>query len=353
LRTTDKQGTSDFSPVSPSSSTPTAATVRSPTPHGAQQELQVCSPALTALKVAASHSIQRDNDVERDIDQRVAQAVAERANEFEVRLKAAEDAARKREEALAAAHAEELQVVKDSLKQVQAELMTWKRRAYVLAAALFLAVVAIVILLVKIVSAPLVLLFVGLIVLGLVLLCIFFPQIFHALMGVLWWMWQNPVWGVVILAGLLLIYFFRKQIFNKCFGATHGDSAEILAAKVKASEEEVKAVKEQVEGFKQEAEKAKGLEEKVKALVTENAGLRDTIQKLTAAAQQLLDARADPRVAAALLAAPEAADVAVAGADAVSAGDAHIGVMFSPIPDSPPAKQEQVPAHTPIALNRF
>lgn len=272
--------------------------------------------------------------MERDIDQRVAQAVAERANEFEVRLKAAEDAARKREEAHAKAHAEELQVVKDLLKQVQAELMTWKRRAYALAAALFLAAAVIVLLLVKIVSAPLVLLVVGLIVLGFVLLCIFFPQIFHALMGALWWMWQNPVWGAVILAVLLLIYFFRKQIFNKCFGATHGDSA----AKVKVLEEKVKGLEVQV----------KALEVKKKALETENEGLRGTIQKI-AAAQQSLDARADPRDAAAVPAAPVRADVAVAGADAASAGDADIGVMFSP--NSPPVKQEQVPAHTPIALH--
>lgn len=49
---TDKKGASD-SPVLPSPSTPPAAPVRSPTPRGEQQELQVCSLALSVLKVAA------------------------------------------------------------------------------------------------------------------------------------------------------------------------------------------------------------------------------------------------------------------------------------------------------------
>ena len=76
-----------------------------------------------------------------------------------------------------------MQAVKDTLQQVQAELNTWKQRAYILAATLALAVIGMVVLLFKVIAAPIVLVVLAvLFVLALVLLRIFFPQVFKAVL---------------------------------------------------------------------------------------------------------------------------------------------------------------------------
>jgi hypothetical protein len=115
-----------------------------------------------------------------------------------------------------------LQAVKDTLKQVQAELNTWKQRAYILAASLALAVIGMVFLLFKVIAAPIVLAVLAvLFVVALLLLRIFFPQVFEAVLKFLLWMWENPLWGLFILVCFFLLYLFRKKIFNKIFGPTH------------------------------------------------------------------------------------------------------------------------------------
>ena len=105
---------------------------------------------------------------------------------------------------------------------MQAELNTWKQRAYILAATLALAVIGMVVLLFKVIAAPIVLVVLAvLFVLALVLLRIFFPQVFEAVLRFLLWMWQNPFWGFLILVCFFLLYLFRRKIFNKIFGPAH------------------------------------------------------------------------------------------------------------------------------------
>lgn len=194
----------------------------SSSPHDATHSPTHPSSRATAPLLQVEREVQRDDALERDINERVAKAVGERAAELEARLKISEEAATEREKAQAEAHAQELQAVKDTLQQVQAELNTWKQRAYILAATLALAVIGMVVLLFKVIAAPIVLVVLAvLFVLALVLLRIFFPQVFEAVLRFLLWMWQNPLWGFLILVCFFLLYLFRRKIFNKIFGPAH------------------------------------------------------------------------------------------------------------------------------------
>jgi hypothetical protein len=176
--------------------------------------------------------------LEHEINQRVADAVSKRATEYEARLKEVEEAAREREKVQAAMHAQKLQKVEDDLKQVQAEfkqvqaeLNTWKLRAYALVAILTVSVLCIGILLFKLAASPIVLgAYAILFVAGLVLLRMFFPEIFLAVLKFLWWMLQNPFWGSLILALFFALFYFRQKIFNKVFGPTQEDTAAKIAS---------------------------------------------------------------------------------------------------------------------------
>ncbi len=188
--------------------------------------------------------------------------MSQRAIEYEARLKEVEEAAREREkvqagvhasklQVQAAAHAQKLQKVEDDLKQVQAELNTWKLRAYTLVAILTVSVLCIGFLLFKIAASPIVLsVYAVLFILGLVLLRIFFPEIFLALQKFLWWIWQHPFWGCLILAFFFALYYFRKKIVNKVFGATHEDTAAKIASlelRIVDKEKEIASLRSKIE----------------------------------------------------------------------------------------------------------
>ena len=158
------------------------------------------------------------------------QSIAKLTAEHEAKLNAVEAAAREREEARAAVHAQELQQAQDKeklvraeLAQAQAQLAMWQRRFAIAATALAVAVSVIAFLCFKIFATPILLsVMVVFSILGLVLLFYFFPELLVAIWKFLKWMWKNPISGILVLVILYLLYHFRSKVFKRIFGKTPG-----------------------------------------------------------------------------------------------------------------------------------
>jgi hypothetical protein len=246
------------------------------------------------------------------MNMRVAKAVADRSAEYDRRLKAVEDAARDREHAQAIIHAQEKQELQEKLANMQKEMDLWKMRFTIVASALAIAVAAIVFLLFKILASPIVLsVMVLLLVVGLVLLRRYFPEIFAAMFKFFLWMLQNPFWGLLFLAFVVVVFYFRKRLFKKVFGETKMDKLQAENAKLL---EEIKSLK------------TKGLTQEKELLAAKRE-----LTKLTAE----IEGHRTPEV-----------NAPPSNVPATSGGAAAEQKMFS---ESPPSRQGlTLPAHTPI-----
>lgn len=279
------------------------------TPAGAAR----CSgPYFRKLCLPSVTFPQLEDDRERDMNMRVAKAVADRSAEYDRRLKAVEDAARDREHAQAIIHAQEKQELQEKLANMQKELDLWKMRFTIVASALAIAVAAIVFLLFKILASPIVLsVMVLLLVVGLVLLRRYFPEIFAAMFKFFLWMLQNPFWGLLFLAFVVVVFYFRKRLFKKVFGETKMEKLQAENAKLL---EEIKSLK------------TKGLTQEKELLAAKRE-----LTKLTAE----IEGHRTPEV-----------NAPPSNVPATSGGAAAEQKMFS---ESPPSRQGlTLPAHTPI-----
>ena len=279
------------------------------TPAGAAR----CSgPYFRKLCLPSVTFPQLEDDRERDMNMRVAKAVADRSAEYDRRLKAVEDAARDREHAQAIIHAQEKQELQEKLANMQKEMDLWKMRFTIVASALAIAVAAIVFLLFKILASPIVLsVMVLLLVVGLVLLRRYFPEIFAAMFKFFLWMLQNPFWGLLFLAFVVVVFYFRKRLFKKVFGETKMDKLQAENAKLL---EEIKSLK------------TKGLTQEKELLAAKRE-----LTKLTAE----IEGHRTPEV-----------NAPPSNVPATSGGAAAEQKMFS---ESPPSRQGlTLPAHTPI-----
>ena len=279
------------------------------TPAGAAR----CSgPYFRKLCLPSVTFPQLEDDRERDMNMRVAKAVADRSAEYDRRLKAVEDAARDREHAQAIIHAQEKQELQEKLANMQKELDLWKMRFTIVASALAIAVAAIVFLLFKILASPIVLsVMVLLLVVGLVLLRRYFPEIFAAMFKFFLWMLQNPSWGLLFLAIVVAVFYFRKRLFKKVFGETKMEKLQAENAKLL---EEIKSLK------------TKGLTQEKELLAAKRE-----LTKLTAE----IEGHRTPEV-----------NAPPSNVPATSGGAAAEQKMFS---ESPPSRQGlTLPAHTPI-----
>ena len=246
------------------------------------------------------------------MNMRVAKAVADRSAEYERRFKAVEDAARAREHAQAIIHAQEKQELQEKLANMQKEMDLWKMRFAMAVSALTIAVVTIVFLLFKILASPIVLsAMVLLLVVSLALLRRYFPELFAAMFKFFLWMLQNPSWGLLFLAIVVAVFYFRKRLFKKVFGETKMEKLQAENAKLK---EEINSLKTNVLTQKQELLEAKA--------------------ELTKLAAEIQGHRT-----------PEV-NVPPSHVQAASGGAAVDQKMFS---ESPPSRQGlTLPAHTPI-----
>jgi cell division protein FtsB len=246
------------------------------------------------------------------MNMRVAKAVADRSAEYERRFKAVEDAARAREHAQAIIHAQEKQELQEKLANMQKEMDLWKMRFTIAVSALTIAVATIVFLLFKILASPIVLsAMVLLLVVSLALLRRYFPEIFAAMFKFFLWMLQNPSWGLLFLAIVVAVFYFRKRLFKKVFGETKMEKLQAENAKLK---EEINSLKTNVLTQKQELLEAKA--------------------ELTKLAAEIQGHRT-----------PEV-NVPPSHVQAASGGAAVDQKMFS---ESPPSRQGlTLPAHTPI-----
>jgi hypothetical protein len=151
-------------------------------------------------------------------------------------LKAFEESAKERERQQAAAHAEALDSVRDQLKAVKAELALWKSLFMMVSAALVVAVVVVFFLIFKIFSAPLLLAYGYFIlfslVVGLALVYFYFPKVFEAIVKFLWWIWQNPKWGIVVIFIIFILYRFLKNKVKLSFGKLSDHSVFKLKSKL-------------------------------------------------------------------------------------------------------------------------
>ena len=298
------------------------------TPAGAAR----CSgPYFRKLCLPSVTFPQLEDDRERDMNMRVAKAVADRSAEYDRRLKAVEDAARDREHAQAIIHAQEKQELQEKLANMQKELDLWKMRFTIVASALAIAVAAIVFLLFKILASPIVLsVMVLLLVVGLVLLRRYFPEIFAAMFKFFLWMLQNPFWGLLFLAFVVVVFYFRKRLFKKVFGET---KMEKLQAENANLLEEVKSLKALL-AAKNDAkllEEIKSLKTKGLTQEKELLAAKRELTKLTAE----IEGHRTPEV-----------NAPPSNVPATSGGAAAEQKMFS---ESPPSRQGlTLPAHTPI-----
>ena len=147
-----------------------------------------------------------------------------------------------RELSQAAAHARDLKTVQDKLQEVTAELAVWKSRFSMVAAALAVAVFVLVAVLFKVLAAPVVL---TLVLVGVLLLCFFYPDLLWSLLRVFKWMWQNPVWAGVIIAIVIVIAYFRNRILKRVFGDSMTfETLPGLRDKIKDLEREIQKMRE-------------------------------------------------------------------------------------------------------------
>ena len=264
--------------------------------------------------------------MDREIQLRISKAVSDITAEHEAKLKAAEEAARDRENAQAIAHGKELQVAQEKEKQVRAELTKtqallaiWQRRFAIVAAALAAAVSVIVVLLFKILASPILLsVAVVFLVLGVALLFYFFPDLALVMLQFLKWMWNNPTWGIVIIVTLFIFYRFRSKLFKKIFGETQ---IEKLLAQ-----------------HRDDLNKISKLEEDLNSLQCE-------LQNLRKLHSEMLPTRLKASSIETVQSPPGLTPVVPASVQETGAAVAE-QKMFS---DSPPSRPGQtLPAHTPI-----
>jgi ABC-type multidrug transport system fused ATPase/permease subunit len=266
--------------------------------------------------------------MEREIQQRISKAVSDVTAEHDARLQVVEKAARDRENALAIAHAQELQDAQDREKQVRDELSKaqvllamFQRYLAIVAAALVVAVTVIIVLLFKILASPIVLsVAVFMLVLGVGLLLYFCPDLVLAILQFFMWIWNNPTRGIIVLVILFLLHRFRSKIFKRLVGETH-------MGKLQAQHQE---------GLNKIAK----LEQELKALQTEHQNLKKLnaeMQQMQFKASQMLKSPSPPRSEMTPFLPAQIQESSAAAAEQK---------MFS---DSPPLCHGQtLPAHTPI-----
>jgi hypothetical protein len=174
----------------------------------------------------------------------------------------------------AAAHARDLKTVQDKLQEVTAELAVWKSRFYMVAAALAVALFVLVAVLFKVLAAPVVL---TLVLVGVLLLCFFYPDLLWSLLRGFKWMWQNPVWAGVIIAIVIGIARFRKRILKRVFGDSMTfETLPGLRDKIKDLERQIQKMREDHEA--RALQMQKGSDDMRAAHAVEMKRLTDDVQ---------------------------------------------------------------------------